>query len=89
MTTIWRDWLTDNVLGDLGLNERQKNGVWFAKQNVEISNCRYRELTDISESKALRDLRELVKLGVMVKSGGVGRNASYTISRNKPVINPS
>lgn len=89
VTTIWRDWLTDAVMDELGLNERQRKAVWLAKEKGELSNSQYRNMTNVSESSALRDLRELVTCGFFVKLGGTGRSTAYTVARQKPVINPS
>lgn len=89
VTTVWRDCLTDDVLAGLGLNERKMKAVKLVKQTGELSNVQYREIALVSESTALRDLRELVKCGVLVKLGGTGRNITYAVAKNKPVINPS
>jgi len=89
VTTLWRDWLTDAVMDELGLNERQRKAVWLAKEKGELSNSQYRNMTNVSESTALRDLRELVTCGFFVKLGGTGRSTAYTVARQKPVINPS
>ncbi|NLD97880.1 MAG: hypothetical protein GX635_12235, partial [Synergistaceae bacterium] len=89
VTTIWRDWLTEDVLAGLGLNERQTKAVKLVRHERELSNSRYREIAEVSESTALRDLRELVKCGVLVKLGGTGRSTTYAVAKNKPVINPS
>jgi hypothetical protein len=32
VTTIWRDWLTDDVLAGLGLNERQMKAVQLSQE---------------------------------------------------------
>ncbi len=89
ITTLWRDWLTDDVLVGFGLNERQIKAVEVAKKLGELSNSHYREIVDVSESTALRDLRKLVTLGVLMRIGGTGRLASYAVAHHKPVINPS
>lgn len=89
VATIWRDWLTDDALAGLSLNERQIKAVKLAKKEGELSNSQYREMAEVSESTALRDLRELVKCGVLIKLGGMGRSTTYAVAQNKPVINPS
>ncbi len=89
VVTIWRDWITVAVLVEMGLNARQKLSVWEAKSSSEINNSRYREISVVSESTALREMRQLVRLGVLVKVGGTGRTAHYTVAKGKPVINPS
>jgi len=87
VTTVWRDWLTAEVLAASRLNDRQRKAVSFLKVHRRITNADYQELTGASESTALRDLNALRKLGVIVKVGGTGRNAHYTIA-TKPARNP-
>jgi len=89
VTVIWRDWLTDAEMDKLGLLDRQKVAVREAKTRGGISNSRYREITGVSDSTALRDLRQLAGLGVLQKVGGTGRATHYSVARTKPVINPS
>jgi len=89
VTVIWRDWLTDAEMDKLGLLDRQKVAVREAKARGGISNSRYREITGVSDSTALRDLRQLAGLGVLQKVGGTGRATHYSVARTKPVINPS
>ena len=89
VVTLWRDWLTEEIQARLGINERQKLAVNHAKTTGGINNSLYRNITGISESTALRELRQLVQLGVLEKVGDTGRAAHYTIVKEKPVINPS
>lgn len=88
-STVWRDWLTDKVLVDLHLNDRQMQAVMHAKTSGRISTGEYRAMTKTSESTALRELRQLAKLRVLEKVGGSGRAAHYIVAKAKPVINPS
>lgn len=32
VVTLWRDWLTDKVMADLGLNDRQKKAIVYLKK---------------------------------------------------------
>ena len=57
-------------------------------KSIQDTNSDYQKLTNASESTALRDLNALRKLGIIVKVGGTGRNAHYTIVA-KPAKNPS
>ena len=83
VTTIWRNWLTDKVLGDLGLNERQMKAVQYIKQNGRITNKELRELTGSVVRTVSRDFDELVKKGVLRKVGETGRNTHYTLELNR------
>jgi len=84
VVTIWRDWLTGEVLAGYHLNERQKKAVNYAKVTGRLSNAQYRDLTGISPRTALRELRQLTDLGIFAKVGGTGQSAHYVIAKMKP-----
>jgi len=86
--TLWRDWLTDRVMAELGLNARQRQVVKHAKATGRIDNAQYRDFTGVSQSTALRELQQLAQLGVLEKVGHTGRAAHYVTAKHKPVINP-
>ncbi|HEY90143.1 MAG TPA: tetratricopeptide repeat protein [Thermoflexia bacterium] len=69
-----REHPTLNLYSDL--NERQKAAIDYVKQHKSIANRRYRDLTEISQKQAVRDLRELVKRQIFVKVGD-GRATRY------------
>lgn len=79
--TLWRDWLTDDVLAGFHLNVRQLQGIRHAKVTGRISNAQYREMTGVSESTALRELRQLTTLGIFEKVGGTGQSAHYATAK--------
>lgn len=87
-TVIWRDWLTAEVITKLNLNDRQKQAIKYLKVKREISNREYQELTGAISQTALRDLRDLMSLGLVDKIGKTGRGAHYRL-REKPDINPT
>lgn len=89
VVTVWRDWLTDVVMAKLDLSDRQVRAVAHAKSKGRISTGEYRDMVKVSESTALRELRQLTKLGILEKVGGTGRAAHYIVVKAKPVINPS
>ena len=74
--TIWRDWLTEEVVDRLGLNERQRQAVDVVKTEGRITNTVYQEVTQTSRPTAIRDLADLVANGVFLRHG-VARSASY------------
>jgi hypothetical protein len=86
--TLWRDWLTSEVLAGYNLNERQLQAILYLKINREITNREYQELTGSISQTALRDLRDMMTLGLVDKIGTTGRNTRYRL-RNKPDINPT
>jgi len=89
VVTLWRDWLTDEVMAKAGLGDRQMRAVAHVKSKGRISTSEYRDLVEVSESTALRELRQLTKLGILEKVGETGRAAHYVIPKVKPVLNPS
>jgi len=85
VVTLWRDWLTAEVIARFNLNDRQKQAVSHAKVMGRINNARYREISGVSERTALRELRQLTDLGIFAKIGGTGQSAHYVIAKAKPV----
>lgn len=87
VVTIWRDWVTDSVVEEMGLNERQKEAVAYIKVNGRITNKEYQELTGAKDRTGLRDLKDLVDKAVLEKIGATGRGTYYVLakkSRHKP-----
>ncbi len=79
VTTLWRDWLTSEVLVGMGLNERQKSAVMVAKSVGTMTNAEYQKTTGTSRPTAIRDLADLVDKGVFARRG-TARGAYYVIS---------
>ncbi len=77
VATIWRDWLTDDVLAGLGLNERQLKAVAHVRAKGEIANSTYQELTGAAKRTAHRDLLDLIEKGVFEKHGTTGKGVVY------------
>jgi len=86
--TLWRDWLTSDVLATLNLNERQLLAVKQIKIKGRITNAGYRTLTGTSERTALRELRQLADLKILTKEGATGQAAHYILAKSKPAMNP-
>ena len=84
--TLWRDWLTEEVMASMGLSERQRQGLSFVKANGRITNKDYRELTGVVIRTASRDLEDLVRKGALKKVGTTGRSIHYVLG-SKPDIN--
>lgn len=77
VTTVWRDWLIEAVMDDLGLNERQKKAMVLFRQVPNITNTAYQEATGASRATAKRDLDELIDKGILTLEGR-GCGAHYT-----------
>lgn len=79
-TTIWRDWLTDEVMTGLGLNERQRQVVAYLKEKGQIGNLDYRRLYGAAKPTASRELETLRQLGVLVRVGTTGKGTHYVLA---------
>jgi predicted HTH transcriptional regulator len=68
-TVLWRDWLTDRVMAELGLNDRQKRAMIHIKQSGRIANVEYQRITGATRKTAARDLDDLVDKHVLRRVG--------------------
>jgi len=80
VVTIGRDWLTEEVMTELGLSERQKKGVRFVKEKGRITNTEYQKVAQVLKREASRDLAELVEKDVFVKKGIHGLGIHYILN---------
>jgi len=81
VVTLWRDWLTTDVLAGLGLNDRQRQAIAHVKIEGRIGNLEYQRLTGAIKKTATRDLDDLVAQGLLVKVGTTGRGVHYVRAR--------
>ena len=81
VTTIWRDWLTAEVISAFGLNDRQKQAVKHIKVSGRITNSEFQHLTGVAKRTAHRDLSELVEKGLFEKIGTRGKGTYYKMKR--------
>lgn len=80
--TLWRDWLTEEVIEGMNLNDRQVAAIHFVKRFGQITNTKYQELTSVAKRTAHRDLAELVDKGAFIMVGTRGKGTYYTVSGN-------
>jgi ATP-dependent DNA helicase RecG len=69
VVVLWRHWLTDRVLSQLPLNDRQRKAVDHVKVNGRITSGEYQKLTATEARTATRDLTDLVERGVFARHG--------------------
>ena len=79
--TLSRDWLTEALMEEMGLNERQRSGVVFARQQGRITSREYQQLTGASARTASRDLDGLISKGIFSKVGRRGPTTHYVFAR--------
>ncbi len=81
--TLWRDWMSETVIAELGLEERLKLAVAFMKTHGRITSAEYQKLTDVSRQTASRDLDQLVVKGVASRHGA-RRGVYYVLKGGMP-----
>jgi hypothetical protein len=77
VVTLWRDWLTADVLSGLRLNDRQCQAIVHVKIEGRIGNLEHRRLTGAIKKTATRDLDDLVARGLLIKIGTTGRGVHF------------
>ena len=63
----------------MGLNERQKKAVEYAKEKNRVPNMEYQEINKISKPTATRELKELVEKKRFIRYGGTGKGTYYVL----------
>ncbi len=82
VVTLWRDWLTEEVLAGFHLNERQLQAVSYVKKTGRISNSEYQKLTGAARKTAARDLDNLVEKDIFARIGEK-RGSHYVLAGKK------
>lgn len=75
-----RDWLSDEIMEKMNLNERQKKGIVYLRLQGNIINSGYQGTTGATRPTAKRDLEDLVANGIIERKGS-GRSANYEFSK--------
>ncbi len=74
---LWRDWLTDIMLEELGIDERQREVVQFLRGRGRITNTDYQKSFGVSKPTASRNLNALLQKQVLIKVGQTGKGTYY------------
>lgn len=80
-TTVWRDWLTPEVLAGYNLNERQLKAIDYLKIHQMITNTNFQTEFASSKRTASRDLDELMEKGIIEKVGTTGKGVYYHLAK--------
>jgi len=83
VVTLWRDWLTDEVMAGFNLNERQLQAAVYLKTHKLITNSSYQKMFGVSRATATRDLDMLRTIGIVEKIGTTGKGTHYMITRKR------
>jgi ATP-dependent DNA helicase RecG len=86
VVTFWKSKLTEDLMNELGLNERQKRAINYLKEQNKITTKKYCEIFNVVKDTANRDLNDLLDKG-LIKRGGSGPKTYYTLStvRYRPI----
>ncbi|HXH91262.1 MAG TPA: ATP-binding protein [Thermoanaerobaculia bacterium] len=69
VVTLWRDWLTNEVMNALQLNDRQVTGLALLRADGKITRGKYQVSTGAGRTTAARDLEDMMKKGVIERRG--------------------
>jgi ATP-dependent DNA helicase RecG len=81
VVTLWRDWLTAELLAGLGLNDRQTRAVAYLKTHQEITNTIYQTEFQAAKRTASRDMEEMITKGIVEKVGTTGKGVRYRLAK--------
>lgn len=83
VVTLWRDWLTESLLDELGVTSRQRKALEYVRIQGGIRSAEYQGLTASSRQTASRDLEDLVQKKLLVRVGE-GRGSHYVRAKEMP-----
>jgi len=78
--TVWRDWLTEEVMTALALTERERVVVALLKAGGKIGNQEYQAKYGVSKATASRHLETLAGKGVVRRVGTTGKGTHYVLT---------
>lgn len=84
VVTLWRDWLTEDVLASYDLNSRQRRLVNLLRTQQRITNTQCQEAFSIAKRTASLDLGDLVEKGLIEKVGTTGKGVYYRLVKGAP-----
>ena len=72
-------------LRDVSLNDRQRLMINRLLEGFEgkLTSSKWATMTETSQDSALRDIQQLVNLGVLVKDAARGRSTSYSLAQSQ------
>jgi hypothetical protein len=82
VVTLWRDWVTEDLLNRLGVSDRQRQAIALVKRAGRVTNAEHQQLTGVTRKTAARDLADLVGKGVLERVGEK-RGSHYVLARRK------
>jgi predicted HTH transcriptional regulator len=84
VVTLWRDWLTDEVLAAYDLNTRQRRLIQLLRTQRRITNTQYQDAFSVAKRTASLDLGDLVEKGLIERMGTTGKGVYYRLDKGVP-----
>ena len=84
VVTLWRDWLTEEVLVGYNLNDRQRQAIDLLKTRGKITNSLYQDEFSVAKRTASLDLSELVAAELIERIGTTGKGVHYRLAKGAP-----
>ena len=81
--TLWRDWLTDQIMAALALNDRQRHALVYLMSHGKISNVEYQKVANAIKKTATRDLNDLKEKGLIEQVGHRGPGVHYVLLKKR------
>ncbi len=81
VTILWRQWLTDGVMDEMGLTGRQRECVRLVMTQGRIDNAQFRQHFGVSRRTAGRELADLVDRNILERVGTRGRGVFYRLRK--------
>ncbi|PKL42068.1 MAG: hypothetical protein CVV39_09005 [Planctomycetes bacterium HGW-Planctomycetes-1] len=79
--TFRKSKLTEDYLGNLGLNKRQMDAVKYLESYGQITTKEYQEVTNISKTPAIGEINDMLNKGIISKKDK-GRATYYIINES-------
>ena len=84
VVTVWRDWMTEDVLATYKLSERKRKVIQLLKVRRKITNSQYQKEFEVAKRTASLDLAELVSEGILEREGRTGKGVTYSLAKGAP-----
>ncbi|WP_067048869.1 ATP-binding protein [Methanofollis ethanolicus] len=75
------DTLTDDALLEMGLGERQIAAVHYLKEHGTITNSQYQDLSGVSATTALKELKALAEVGILERRSPSKKKTHYVLKQ--------
>jgi predicted HTH transcriptional regulator len=86
VATLWRNWLTEDLLAHFDLNDRQRLAIDFVRTHGRISNSQFQAVASTNKKTATRDLTDLKEKGLVQQVGTRGPGVHYVLAGKGDIL---